>query len=163
MSKNNKRNTAKKKDYRKIGIKEILSNTCCIFTVLIFAVYLFTTIFLGNATFTTNIGNTAAVFALSFALSAATLAFERKKLPFWESNLILYFLIGAVFYLIVVRLPGKHTDAKATLTAMGIYTAAFALYIVIKLIIRKNKRVKDETKTDKDKDKDKNTKYQPKF
>lgn len=127
-----------------VGIKAMIVNACCIFTVLIFALYLLTTLILGNVTFTTNLGNTAAIFALSFALSAATLAFERKKLPFWESTLILFFLIGAIYYLIVVRLTGMHTDLRGTLTAMGIYVFAFLIYVAIKLIVRKKKNKKTE-------------------
>ncbi len=155
MSENRKRKSSPGDRGRKAGIKEILINTCCIFTIAIFALYVLTSLILGKVNFSTNLGNTAAIFALSFALSAATLVFDRKKLPFWESSLILYFLIGAIYYLIVVRLSGMHTDLKGTLTAMAIYTVLFLIYVIVRLVIRKTKNRKTETEREKD--------YQSKF
>ena len=138
------KNRSEKNSEIKVCVKEIIVKSCCVFTVLISALYLLTTIILGNATFTTNIGNTAAIFALSFVLSAVTTVLNKKKLPFWKSNLILFFLFGAVYCIIVIFLTGMYKNPRGAMTAVGIYIFSFAVYITVKLIVRKSKSAVSE-------------------
>ena len=141
---------SKNKDGVKISFKKIVVKSCCIFTVLVFALYLLTTIILGNGTFTTNIGNTAALFALSFVLSSVTVVLNEKRVSFLKSNLILFITVGAVYFFIVVCLSGMHKNVRGTLTAMGIYLFSFAVYITVKLFMRKSKNKRTESEKDKE-------------
>ena len=154
MSEINKKSSKISTNKCKITLKEILTNTCIIFTVIIIVLYLLTTLILGNITFTTSIWNTAAIFALSFVLSAVTVIVEKKKLPLWESCLILFVLVGAIYYLLVVRLGGIK-DIKRTAAAIAVYAAGFIIYVIIKLLIRRRKKTKNEETAD--------TEYQSKF
>ena len=134
----------------KVRSKRIAVRSCCIFTVLVFALYLMTAVILGNATFTTSIGNTTALFALSLVLSVVTVFLDEKNLPFWKSNLILFIAGGAVYYFIVVFLSGMHKNIRSALTAMGIYVFAFAVYSAVKFIVKISKRKQAETKNNKE-------------
>jgi|GEM_PF-2965497 len=135
-------------------LRKILINACCIFAITIFIVYTIVSISFGRAEFTTNLGNTAAIFALSFAASAAALVY--KKIAFWKAHSIVFIVLGAIYYLIVVRIPRLHTDLGKTIVAMGLFIAAFAFATLIIILLKKRKN-KSNNASDKDKD------YQPKF
>ncbi len=154
MSKQIKEKSAKKP---KTGgtLKSVLMNACCIFTVTLFAVYILTTLFLGKVTFTTNIGNTAAIFALALAAAASMLIYRAKKLPFWGAHLTVFILLGILYYLIVVRLSGLHQKTSTAIVAMVLYGAIFAIVTAAAAIIRKRKKTKEDKISDEN--------YKPRF
>ena len=128
------------------GIKRILINTCCIFTVMIFIVHLIYTAVYDGSSFQTNIGFTAGIFALSFLASTATMTYGLKNLAFWQSHLIVYVAIGAVFYILTVLIPGQSGDFRRMLVAMSLYTIAFLIVTGVILIVKAVKNRKRDRK-----------------
>lgn len=137
------------------GFLKILKNACCVFTILIFVVYLAITLVFGGAAFTTNLINTAALFVLSFAVAASELIYKKTKLPFAAAHIIVFIALGILYYLIVILLPGLNKDGGKVAVAAGIYVIAFLIATIV--IVCKRGRKKAAVERAKVKE------YKPKF
>ncbi len=118
---------------------EVLKNACCIFTVLIFVIYAAVSLTLGNSVFTTNILNTAGLFAMSLTASLCLLLYQ-SRLSFAVSHLITFVVIGVIYYILTVVFPGKSGNFGRTVTALVIYVVLFAAATVLLVAVRHKKK-----------------------
>ncbi|MBQ7714547.1 MAG: hypothetical protein IJT70_01625 [Clostridia bacterium] len=126
----------------------ILKTACCIFTALIFVIYAAVSLTLGNSVFTTNILNTAGLFAMSLAASLCTLLYK-SRLSFAAAHAISFIVIGVIFYILTVVFPGKGGNFGRTVTALAIYVVLFGAATVLIVVLRhKKKPSADDAKTD---------------
>ena len=150
MSKAKKKNRMSSFDGKKAGggIKRVLINTCCIFTVLIFISHLLYTAIYDGKPFETNIAFTAGIFILSFISSLATMTYSFKKLSFWQSHLIVFLVVGAAYYFLTVVLTNNSRNFNGTVAAMSVYVIAFLIITAVILIVKAVKKKKNSKAQD---------------
>lgn len=154
MAKNKKKNSVRSGAKAVRGVGGVLRNTCCIFTVLLFIIYCVNSLVSGSFRFQTDLGITAGIFAISLIASLATLTYDVGKIPFWLSHLIVFVIVGLVYYVLVIRIPNI-SEPNQKLVAFTLYAFAFIIYTVVLLIVRGIKKKKQN--------KEKNAEYKSKF